>query len=314
MFISATLRVVLTAFLLFLSSANVNASGFNEGAKTCSECHEQEYDVWKKSPHFTSYKKVHKSKDAKKILKALGEKSMKRSDTCVSCHYTKIQKSASAKAKVKSGPSCESCHGASSEWRDIHNDFGGPKIKASDEVPAHKTKRLADSEAGGMIASRMSYRVSKRCMDCHGLANPKLDAAVMAKMLAAGHPIEPDFEVVKYSQGKIRHRFVPPNVTTNSKLDKAGTARLYLGGQAAALVAASAVKGKVKDAKFNAAQDKRIQAARKALTAVKGAVPAAAKLLASPTEKNALAFEAAIQGKDLSAKVAALLPKASDYK
>ena len=107
-----------------------------------------------------------------KILKALGEKSMKRSDTCASCHYTKIQKSASAKAKVKSGPSCESCHGASSKWRDIHNDFGGPKIKASDEQPAHKAKRLADSETHGMIASRMSYRVTRKCMDCHGLANP----------------------------------------------------------------------------------------------------------------------------------------------
>lgn len=314
MSISAILRVFLAAFLLFIVNAQVSASGFNEGAKKCSECHEQEFDVWKNSPHFTSYKKIHKSKDAKKILSALGEKSMKRSEICVSCHYTEIQKSASAKKKVKSGPSCESCHGASSNWRDIHNDFGGPKVKSTDETTAHKAKRLADSEAKGMIASRMSYRVSRRCMDCHGLANPMLDAGIMAKMLNAGHPIEADFEVVKYSQGKIRHRFVPPNVNTNSKLDNAGTAQLYLGGQAAALVAASAVKGKVNDAKFNAAQDKRIQTARKALTAVKGTVPAAAKLLASPSEANALAFEAAIQGKDLSSKVAALLPKAASYK
>lgn len=312
MSIYKTLPVFLVA--LFLFSFQVNASGFNEGAKKCSECHEQEYDVWKKSPHFTSFKKVHKSKDAKKILKALGEKSMKRSDTCIACHYTVIQKSASAKGKVKTGPSCESCHGPSSDWRDVHNEFGGPKVQAKDEKPAHKAKRLADSEAKGMIASRMVYRVSKQCMDCHGLANTKLDAGIMAKMLDAGHPIEADFEIVKYSQGKIRHRFVPPNVHANSKLDKAGAARLYLGGQAATLVAASAVKGKVKNAKFNAAQDKRIQTARKALTAVKGAVPAAAKLLAKPTDANALAFEAAIQGKDLSAKVAALLPKESGYK
>ncbi len=314
MSVSIALRTILVAFCLFVCNAQVSAAGFNEGAKKCSECHEQEFDVWKKSPHFTSFKKVHKSKEAKKILKAVGEKSMKRSDICVSCHYTKIQKTASAKAKVKSGPSCESCHGPSSDWRDIHNDFGGPKVKAGDEAPAHKTKRLADAEAKGMVASRMVYRVSKQCMACHGMANPKLDAGIMAKMLKAGHPVEADFDVVKYSQGKIRHRFVPPNVTTNSTLDKAGTARLYLGGQAAALVTASAVKGKVSDAKFNSVQEKRIQTARKALMAVKGSVPAAAKLLASPTDENALAFEAAIQGKDLSAKVAALLPKASSYK
>lgn len=314
MHIYKTLHVLMAAIFLFTFSIQVNATGFNEGAKKCSECHEQEYDVWKKSPHFTSFKEVHKSKEGKKILAALGEKSMKRSDNCTTCHYTKIQKSASAKAKVKTGPSCESCHGASSDWRDIHNEFGGPKVKAKDETPAHKAKRLQDSEAKGMVASRMVYRVSKQCMDCHGLANENLDAGVMAKMLDAGHPIEPDFEVVKYSQGKIRHRFVPPNVNSNSKLDKAGTARLYLGGQAAALVSASAVKGKVAHAKFNAAQDKRIAMAKKALNAVKGDVPAATALLASPTAKNALAFEAAIQGKDLSAKVAALLPKASDYK
>jgi hypothetical protein len=314
MSVYSSLRALLPLLLLFVFSTCASAGGFNEGAKKCSECHEQEYDVWQHSPHFTSYKEAHKSDEAKKILKALGEKSMKRSDICVSCHYTEIQKAADDKPKVKSGPSCESCHGPSSEWRDVHNDFGGPKIKAGDEKPAHKARRLADAEAKGMIASRMVYRISKQCMDCHGLANPRLDAGIMARMLKAGHPVEPDFEVVKYSQGKIRHRFVPPNVTTNSKLDAAGIARLYLGGQAAALVASSAVRGKVKDAEFNAAQDKRIQTATRALNAVKSVIPAASKLLASPTDTNALAFEAAIQGKDLSAKVATLLPKESSYK
>ena len=309
---SAVFRLILV--MLCFTALNVSASGFNEGAKKCSECHEQEYDVWKKSPHFTSYKKVHKSAEGKKILKAMGIKSMKRSDICSSCHYTAVQKSAGAKAKVISGPSCESCHGASSEWRDVHNDFGGPKVKADDEAPTHKVERLADSEAKGMIASRMVYRVASQCMDCHGLANADLDAKVLAKMIDAGHPIEADFEIVKYSQGNIRHRFVPPNVTSNSKIDAAGAARLYLGGQAAALVAASAVKGKVDDAKFNAAQDKRIQAAQKALNMVKGSVPAAASLLAAPTDSNALAFEAAIQGMDLSAQVASVLPKEADYK
>jgi hypothetical protein len=307
-------RIILGS-LLFMLLSSAQAVNFNQGAKKCQECHEQEYDVWKNTPHFTSYKSVHKSPEAKKILAAVGEKSMKRGDKCVSCHYTQISKKANdKKPKVKSGPSCESCHGASSAWRDIHNDFGGPSIKAKDEKPAHKKKRLADSEKNGMIASRMVYRVANSCMACHGLANKKLDAKTLDSMLKAGHPIELDFEIVQYSQGKLRHRFVPPNVTKNSKLNPAETARLYLGGQAAALVSASRVKNKVKHAEFNAAQDKRIAKAKKALTAVKGSVPAAAKLLAKPTEANALAFEKAIQGKDLSAKVKSLLPKTASYK
>ena len=312
--VSDIFRLATILGLLLLVQLPAEAANFNEGAKKCQECHDQEYNVWKNSPHFKSYKTAHKSAEAKKILKAVGGKSMKRSKECALCHYTALQKSASAKAKVKSGPSCESCHGASSTWRDIHNDFGGPKVKAKDETKKHKKKRLKGAEKGGMIASRMVYRSASSCMACHGLANASIKKKTLDAMLKAGHPVEPDFEIVRYSQGKIRHRFVPPNVTRNSRLNAADTARLYLGGQAAALVAATAVKGKVKHKAFNAAQEKRIKAARKALSAVKGSIPEAGKLLKKPTNKNALAFEAAIQGKNLSAKVKKYLPKPTSYK
>jgi len=60
------------------------------GPKECQECHEREFDVWKATPHFKSYKKVHREKKAKAINKALGKKSMKRNKQCVLCHYTVI--------------------------------------------------------------------------------------------------------------------------------------------------------------------------------------------------------------------------------
>ncbi len=287
---------------------------YKVGPKECNECHEAEYGVWKGTPHFKSYKSVHKSKDAKKILKAIGAKSMKRANECTLCHYSKIQKGPSKKAKAKAGPSCESCHNPASKWMDIHNDYGGPDTKASDEAPAHKAKRLADAEAAGMIASRMVYRVSSSCMRCHGLANPDLSADTLGKMLEAGHPIETDFEVVKYSQGELRHRFVPPDVTTNNKLDAAGTARLFIGGQAAAFVSASKVLDKSNNAKFKKAQQKRLDTARKNLNAVAGKLPAIKALLASPTDANGRKLEAALAGKDLSAAVAGMLPKEADYK
>lgn len=314
-----SLRSCLRWFVLLLPltlvSTMVSAGDvYKVGPKECNECHEAEYDVWKATPHFKSYKKAHKTKKAKKILKALGLKSMKKSDDCVLCHYSKLQKGPGKKAKVKTGPSCESCHNPASKWMDIHNDFGGPDVKASDEAPAHRKKRLADAEANGMIASRMVYRVSANCMRCHGLANPDLSADTLNQMLEAGHPIKDDFEVVKYSQGKLRHRFVPPDVTTNNKLDAAGTARLFIGGQAAALVSASAVTGKSDNAKFKAATKKRLAAARKALKAIAGKVPSAKALLAKPTDANARKLEAAITGKDLSSLVAGMLPKEADYK
>jgi hypothetical protein len=151
-------------------------------------------------------------------------------------------------------------------------------------------------------------------MACHGLANTAIKKKTLDAMLKAGHPVEANFEIVKYSQGKLRHRFVPPNVNKNSKLNAADTARLFLGGQAAALVAAASVQGKVSHKEFNAAQNKRLKSAKKVLNAIKGSIPEAGKLLKKPSNKNALAFEAAIQGKDLSAKVKKYLPKPSTYK
>jgi len=305
---------ILLSLVVILTSQNAFSIGFNEGPKKCQECHEQEYDVWKASPHFESYKKAHKTVEAKKIVKAVGEKSMKKGKACVLCHYTAIQKDASAKAKVKAGPSCESCHGSSSQWREIHNDFGGADVKAADETPAHKKQRLVDSEVKGMIASRMTYRLASNCMNCHGLGNKNLDAKTLSTMLEAGHPIKPEFEIVKYSQGQVRHRFVPPNVNDNSRLDAAGIARLYVGGQAAALVTASRIKNKVADTKFKSAQQARIKQAKAVMNAIKNTVPAAAFLLSKPTDANGLALEKAIENKDLSAQVAKFLPQEKDYK
>ena len=64
-------RVINLLTILTLSvfiSFSVQAEGFNEGPKKCQECHEEEYEVWKSSPHFKSYKAVHKTPEAKKII------------------------------------------------------------------------------------------------------------------------------------------------------------------------------------------------------------------------------------------------------
>ena len=307
---------LIVLFLTF-SIAWTQASGadaFNKGPKECNECHEAEYDVWKKTPHFKSYKSVHKKEEAKKILKAIGVKAMKKSDDCTLCHYTKIQKAPGETAKVKAGPSCESCHNPASEWMDIHNDYGGPDVKAKDETPAHREKRLADAANAGMIASRMVYDIASSCMRCHGLANPNLKADSLATMLEAGHPVKDEFEVVSYSQGKLRHRFTPPDGTTNNKLDAAGTARLFIGGQAAAFVAASRVMDKSSNPKFKAVQKKRLDSASKNLQALADKVPAIKALLANPSDENGRKLAEALEGKDLSADVAGMLPKESDYK
>lgn len=277
----------------------------NIGPKKCQECHRAEHDVWKGSAHFKAFRGAHKHKSAKAIAKASGTgKSMRKNKTCLTCHYTKIGK------KAKAGPSCESCHGAAKKWVNIHNDLGGPSVKPADESAGHKKSRLASAKKAGMIHSSMVYDIAENCNACHTMQ--KIDVAMAGKLIDAGHPINGGYELVKYSQGSVRHRFYPPNVTKNQKMDKANMARMFLTGHAAGLVYATKVAAKTSNAKYKAAMQKRIAAAKKAIGAVKGKVSAAGALLSSPSDKNARKFVAALQGKNLSGAVGGMLP--SSYK
>ena len=309
------LFAVVVYFVTFPSM--VNAEPFVKGAKLCEECHEEEFKVWSKTKHFKSFRSVHREpKDAskpspKKILKAVGgQKRMKRNKTCYLCHYTLQKKDAGAKHQVKSGTSCESCHGASSDYMDIHGDYGGKDVKREAESADHKAKRIADSKAAGLIWPSMKYEIAENCMTCHGLANPDLKADDLAKMLGAGHPINPEFELVKYSQGSVRHRHYPPNMKTNAEMTPKEQAEFFVIGQAAALVSATSVMSKSSEAKYIEAQKTRAENAKAALAGL----AEAADLLASPSRANALKLAAAIAGKDLTGAVGSKLPAKGDYK
>ena len=283
-------------------SAPASAEPTAVGPEKCEKCHRDEAKVWKGSRHAKSFKKIHKNKIAKKIVKAVGEKRMKRSAICATCHYTTIEKK--GKAKPIAGPSCESCHGKASDWISVHNDYGGAGAKRESETAEHKVARLKNAKAAGMIHSSMLYEIAENCMSCHGLANDKLSGEHASAMLDNGHPLNPNYEIVKYSQGSVRHRFYPPNVTENQVMSQAQMARLYVIGAAAALVSATNAIKKTKHPKYVDAQNARIAKAK----AVLGKIPDAANLLSSPSAEAGKALAAAIKDKDLSSLVGAELP------
>ncbi len=301
--------LVIALFWLGFSTAS-QAEAFVEGPKKCKECHEEEYKVWEGTKHFESYKTLHKKDKAKDIVAALGGKRLKKDKVCTQCHYTMEQKDAGDEGKAKAGPSCESCHGASSEWRDVHNDYGGSKAKAENESPEHKAKRIQAAKDAGMIWSFMRYDIAANCMECHGLANPEVSGEELSKMLEAGHPLKADFELVKYSQGEVRHRFYPPDVTKNAEMSGAELARMFVEGQAAKLVSATQAANKSDHPKYKEAQQARIASATKALSNV----AEAKAFLADPSDANARKLVEAIKDKDLSAQVGSLLPAKDSYK
>lgn len=310
----------LLAGMFAITPDHVSANAFNKGPKACEECHEGEFEVWKKTKHYSSFRTAHREpKDAakpspKKILKAVaGAKRMKRNETCSLCHYTKEQKEAEAKSTIKSGTSCESCHGASSEWLAIHENYGEEGVKRQGETPEHKTERIAKSRAAGLIWPTMKYEVIENCMTCHGLAHPDLSGDILAKMLGAGHPINPGFEVVKYSQGTVRHRYTPEDLATNREMTDPEKAELFVIGHAAALVSAKEAMSKSSEKKYTDAQSKRAENA-KAVLSLLNDIPEAAALVASPNRENALKLVKAITNKDLSGKIGSKLPTKADYK
>ena len=290
------------------------AERYNIGPAKCQECHRAEFQVWEATVHFKSFRTAHRSDKAKKILDAVGgSPNMKKNEVCTLCHYTMIRKSATDRAIARTGPSCESCHGAASEWMPIHSDYGGPGAKRENESKEDRAERLRVSYRAGLIWPFLRYDIAMNCMSCHGLARKGLDGGTLAKMLAAGHPLKPEFEFVRYTQGTVRHRFYPPDVTLNAPMTPAQLARAFVQGQAARLLSAGRALAISTDAKFVAAQKARYISARDALAAL-ASVPEAAAFIAKPGEQTARALIKAIKGKDLTAEIGPLLPDPKTYK
>ena len=63
------------------------------------------------TPHYATFETLHRKPRAKEIADKLGLQSIKRSDVCTQCHYTKQNED--GRERVVAGVSCESCHGAS---------------------------------------------------------------------------------------------------------------------------------------------------------------------------------------------------------
>ncbi|MFZ0421330.1 MAG: multiheme c-type cytochrome [Xanthobacteraceae bacterium] len=315
----SSFKLVFSAIVLLGTIASAGcqsalADPYFIGPDKCNNCHKPEVSVWEGTKHAKSFKEVHRVPAAKDILAAAGgDQNMRRNDVCVGCHYSLIQTDANAKPTPVDGPSCESCHGAASDWLQIHND--GAK---AGETPDHKADRIKKAIAAGMIRPEMLYDIALNCLSCHELSHKGRKSAVppetFSKMIDAGHPAGTGFELVQYSQGTVRHRFYPPDVSKNSDMTPAQLARMFITGHAAALVESTTTEGKINNAKYQDTLSKVVANATAALTAIKDQVPEAAALLAQPTDDNARKLVDAISTKDLSAQVGSLLPAPSTYK
>lgn len=283
------------AGLMVLPEPGIGAAVLKQGPEKCKKCHKAEHAVWENSPHGKSFRNIHKRDKADEIATKVGGGKMRKNALCQQCHYTLIDKR--GRARANAGPSCESCHGNATSWIEIHNNEKRPK-----------PERRQETVAMGMIWPDMKFDIAKNCYGCHGLS--KLKGAEIDALLNAGHPINGDYEIVRYSQGSVRHRFYPPNIKTNAKMTDAELANFYAVGQLVSFVDASGAMKKSSHPKYREALQKRIDRGKSVI----GKLPGAGGLLGSPSEASARKVVSTIGSSDLSGAIGSFLPAESSYK
>lgn len=182
-----------------------------KGPDECGECHEQTVEAWKETHHSKTFKDMPRSDAAREIADKMGIKRIKSESDCLTCHFTIAEEEATIKPIA--GISCESCHGAGADYIDVHSEFGGKDVKAEDEEPAHKIKRYADSDAAGMIRPSNLYDLAANCYGCHTVPNEKL-------VNVGGHTAGSKFELVRWSQGEVRHNVWYSDDNTEASLER----------------------------------------------------------------------------------------------
>lgn len=168
----------LTLFLMcsFLVSASLIAQNKFLGVNTCV-CHKMEkqgnqYKVWEGSAHAKAFETL-KSDKANEIAKKKGlTKPAVESPECLKCHVTGYGKAVEASFKPELGIQCETCHGAASAYKAIHNK------------PENKAKAIA----AGLIVPKDD---EKLCKECHNSESPTTKEFKYKEMYAKiAHPLK----------------------------------------------------------------------------------------------------------------------------
>ncbi len=284
--LKSVLILAAVSFVFFRVTSAIAQPSLNVGPNACAECHKTETANWKTTTHFSTFRAMPRSKEAKAISKKMKIKRVKSESQCLDCHFTsQIVKN---KPKPVSGISCESCHSAGKNWLKIHSEFSGKKKET--ESKAEAAARWKKAEANGMIRPKALYTLAKNCYSCHVVPKEKL-------VNVGGHPAGSAFELVSWSQGEVRHN------TWYSKTNNPASANrkrmMYVVGLAVELETALRAVGKATEKQAYAIKmARRAAAARKKLTSVAKALPEAAEFVeiikASKSAKLKLNNDAAL--------------------
>ncbi len=253
-FAGATAGLVLGMILTLSGGAQARAPEPAKvvGAKECAECHKEETQTWKQTHHYKTFKALPRNKKGREIAKALGLRRIRAEGLCVTCHFS--SKEVKGKTRPIAGISCESCHSPAKDWLKRHSEYSGKKKNT--ESPEEAKQRWIDAEKAGMIRPKMIYTLTKNCYSCHVVPEEKL-------VNKGGHPAGSPFELVRWSQGEIRHNTWHNSGKENRPLSPERLRLFYAVGVAVELESALRALSKATEKdRFAVTMAKRVQIAR----------------------------------------------------
>lgn len=293
---------ILVLAIVFLTGLGLTGASASPdkivGPNECAECHKKETATWQNTNHFTTFRELPNSDDAKKIADKMGIRRLKADSACLGCHFT--EQEVQGNTKVIAGITCESCHAPGKDWYKLHSGFSGKK--EGQETPAEVAARWEKSEAAGMIRPKAIYTLAKNCFSCHLVPHEKL-------VNVGGHTAGSKFELVSWSQGEVRHNLWYNKGKSNAEADAKRKRMLFVVGRVVELETALIGVSKATEKKdYAVSMAKRADRARKVIKSLAEKLPEAPELAeiydVATTAKLKLNNEEALV--DVAGKIAVL--------
>lgn len=161
-------RLIATCGMLLALTAGA-ASGAEDatykGLRVCTKCHDVQGEAWRSTAHANAFESLRPNvkPEAKTKAKLDPAKDYTQDKDCVGCHVTGFGEPGGYKtgmdadeAKVLTGVTCEACHGAGNEYREVHGK-AGDKLKTTFETTERKV----------LVAAKQNFDYEKACARCH---------------------------------------------------------------------------------------------------------------------------------------------------
>lgn len=260
-----TLTGLLAAFAL---SGRVDAAPLATkvtGPESCAECHVEEIEAWKRTKHRKTLNELPRRPKTADMLLRLGLTNVKTERQCQDCHF--LGQIINDEYQTVAGISCESCHGAATDWVKTHGDYGNGVTKAT-ESAEHRVARRAQAVANGMISPANLYALGAACYGCHIVTDEKITNV-------GGHPPgSAGFNLLTWSQGEVRHTILHTGNKANPEATPERRRELFVIGCILEVeFCFRAVARATTKADFGVAQARRADAARKLLGKIQALAP-----------------------------------------